>query len=601
MVILDFETFKYNWILCWLDTDTRKTHFIIDDKEKLQKFYDYYKYEIMVGYNIQHFDKYILQGILCDFDPYDITQWIIRDEKQGWMYSNLFNKFPINSFDTMVKDKSLKHCEASLGLRIVESSVPFDIDRPLTKNELLETIEYCKYDVMSTFEVFLEDGFFLSPQDEFSTSIGVINEFGFPLSYISKTKAQLGCAILGGVKKKFNDEFDIFTPNNVILGKYEYVRDWFLDKENHWYTKTINGRVSDVKNEFVTNVGGVSHVFAWGGVHASVKKYHGDGCYLMLDFASLYPNIMINYDLVSRAVYNKQKYVDLLNRRLELKAQHDSREKSYKIALNGSYGQMGFENSPLYDKRNANNVCIHGQLIILDLIEKVEPYCEIINTNTDGVLIKLNDRSMIPKIRKIADDVAERVNIEIDIDEYSKVFIKDVNNYIAIEPSGKYKAKGSYVKILTPFEQSMEIVNRAIRERLVNGVKVEDTVMSSNNLMDFQIIGKAGGKYESSVHNPTFRITQVNDPKTGKSKKVQVWNGDGILNQKVNRVFASNKNDGGIYKKHKQKSGLDKIGMTPEDCFIINDDIRGIPIPKNLNKQWYIDLANKRVGEFLGK
>ena len=50
---------------------------------------------------------------------------------------------------------------------------------------------------------------------------------------------------------------------------------------------------------------------------------------------------------------------------------------------------MKDKNNPLYDPRQANRVCIYGQLLLTDLIEKLEPYCEITQSNTDGVLVKL--------------------------------------------------------------------------------------------------------------------------------------------------------------------------------------------------------------------
>ena len=42
----------------------------------------------------------------------------------------------------------------------------------------------------------------------------------------------------------------------------------------------------------------------------------------------------------------------------------------------------------------------------------------------------------------------------------------------------------------------------------------------------------------------------------------------------------------------------EKFANTPESCFIFNDEITDLKTPKNLNKQWYIDLANKRLTDF---
>ena len=571
--------FFEDWTLYWLDLNEQQGYYIVNDRDKLQKFYDKYKDHIMIGFNIKHYDQYILQGILSGFDPYDITQWIIRDGKQGWQYSELFRRFPVIIFDTMPPNRGLKRCEASLGMAIVESSIPFDIQRKLTEDEIKEVLRYNKYDVMATFEVFLQDGFYLSPQSEFQSSMQIIDEFTFPKWYMGKTKSQMGCSVLGAIRRKdvgVEDEFEIINPTNLKLGKYEHIRQWFLDESNHWYNRDREGYVTPERNRLTTTVAGIEHIFAWGGVHGSVEREIIDGDLLLLDFSSMYPNIMVEYNLVSRGVPNPDRYKELLQTRMKLKAEGNDREESYKIALNGSYGQMKYKGSPLYDPKMANNVCIHGQLIILDLIEKIESYGDIINSNTDGVLIRVHSKADRDKVIEIGQEVSERVRIPLGVDEYSRWIIKDVNNYIAIRKDGKVEAKGGWVKFQNPLEYDYNIINHAIREYFVNNISVEQTIMNCNDLMEFQIIANAGGKYKYAMY------------------------GDTPLMERVNRVFAStNPNDKGIFKLHRETGTKAKIEMTPEQCFIDNGDIRGMEIPKKLDRQWYIDLANRRVKEFV--
>lgn len=575
MIFIDTEVTKYDWLMVAVDVKRKKVTSIINNREELLKFYKEYKDELWIGYNINFFDKYVIQAILCQFNPYDITDFIINKERNGWEYSNLLNKFPLNVYDTLVKDKSLKRCEASMGVRIVESSVPFDIDRKLTDQEIEELREYCEFDVMNTIEVFLQDGFPMSPQDEYKSSLGIVKEFNFPMSFMSKTKAQLGALVLGARRREYDDEFDISSPHNVVLGKYEYIREWFLNKENHWYDKEVEGRKTKKKNELVVDVAGIPTTFAWGGVHASVSNKIIEGILVNCDFASLYPNIMVNYGLISRGVADPRKFVELLERRLQLKAQGDSREKSYKIAINGSYGQMGYENSALYDKKMANNVCVYGQLIALDLTEKLEQVSEVLSINTDGVLVRVDDISGIKKIEEIAKKVGERLNIGIDVELYQKLVVKDVNNYIMVDNKGKVKAKGAWVKYQNVFEYNHNIVSTAIRDYFVKGIPVEQTINSCDDLREFQIIANAGSKYRYAMH------------------------GQVRIREKVNRVFASkNERDQGIFKVHKNGT-IAKIEGTPENCFIINSDIRGMKCPPKLNKQWYIDLAKRRVEIFV--
>lgn len=53
-----------------------------------------------------------------------------------------------------------------------------------------------------------------------------------------------------------------------------------------------------------------------------------------------------------------------------------------------------------------------------------------------------------------------------------------------------------------------------------------------------------------------------------------------------------------IMMKHNRKSTLDKVSGTPENAFIWVDSVEGVSVPKKLNKQWYIDLAKKRINDF---
>ena len=63
----------------------------------------------------------------------------------------------------------------------------------------------------------------------------------------------------------------------------------------------------------------------------------------------------------------------------------------------------------------------------------------------------------------------------------------------------------------------------------------------------------------------------------------------------------------GIFKvKRKKVQGQlqnvpEKIALTPERVFIDNDDVRGKKVPEYLDKDWYVDLAKKRIKDFIEK
>ena len=142
---------------------------------------------------------------MCGFNPKKVNDWIILDDKPGYRFSSLFRNFPLINYDVMPNPPiSLKALEAFMGHSIKETTVPFDIDRPLTEAELAETVKYCRHDVEETVEVWVRN------IAEFNTTMFFVNHFHLGSNSIGKTKAQLAAEILGGngKGKSFDDEFD---------------------------------------------------------------------------------------------------------------------------------------------------------------------------------------------------------------------------------------------------------------------------------------------------------------------------------------------------------------------------------------------------------
>lgn len=64
MLFYDFEVFPYDWLVVIKDTETRTTHTIVNDEDKLREFYEANKNNIWVGFNSRSYDQYILKGII---------------------------------------------------------------------------------------------------------------------------------------------------------------------------------------------------------------------------------------------------------------------------------------------------------------------------------------------------------------------------------------------------------------------------------------------------------------------------------------------------------------------------------------------------------
>ena len=580
ILFYDFEVFQYDWMVVVIDMTKKKYHIIVNNKEELEALYNENINDIWVGFNSNYYDQYILKGILCGFDPKRINDFIIVKGNPGWKFSSLFRNIPLNNYDVMLNlDKGLKWFEGSMGNNIKESSVPFDIDRPLTEAEIEETIKYCTHDVEQTVDVFMQR------KEEFEGRLGLVKLAcqGKPLdlSLISKTKPQLTAIILDAHRQgDRNDEFNIDFPETHKVKKYQTVLDWYRNPDNRCYYRHIPGKKQPEKNKVDVMVAGCPHTFAWGGVHGALEKYHGEGYFLNMDVASLYPSLMIRYLLHSRNIKDPQKFVDIYNQRLELKKKKDPLQKVLKIVLNSTYGVLKDKNNELYDPLMSNKVCVYGQILLLDLIEHLEPHCQVIQSNTDGVLIKMPDGMDEDEWFNIIDDIAfeweQRTGLNLEFDEYRKVFQKDVNNYIVVAADGHYKSKGGYVKELSNLDYGdFPIVNHALVEYMVNGVPVEKYIRQCDDLKEFQFVAKITSKYSTILH------------------------GDEEIKEKCIRVFASKiDSDAGVKKVSLRTGRPEKISNSPEHCFIFNDDMNGVKCPFKLDKEWYVAMAKKRLEDF---
>lgn len=566
MLFFDFEVFKFDWLVVAIDPIEKKEFVIVNDKVKLEQLYKQYQRDIWVGYNCRNYDQYILKGIMLGFDPKRINDWIIVKGRKGWEFSSLFNKIPLNLYDVMPNiPVSLKVLEGFMGNNIHETSVPFDLDRKLTAKELSETINYCRFDVMNTIEVFLKR------KGEFDAQMDLLKAFNLPLSHLGKTQAQLAAVILDAKKVRFNDDWAIRLPQNVQLGKYKAVGEWFLNKENHREDASLT-----------ITIAGLEHTIAWGGVHAGLPKTtivcEPDEVMFDADVGQLYPNIMRVYGLLSRAARKPEMLDYVLDTSMRLKAEGKKKEREpYKRQCNIFYGAEGDKFNPLYDPLHRTLVCVFGQVFLIDLIDKIEDIIFLINSNTDGIFFKVKKKD-VPELKRRVAEWEQRTQLQMEYSEFTKFISKDVNNYIAVKKDGGIHAKGAYVKDLNDLDYDLPIVNEALRNYMIFGTPVEVTINACTDFRKFQKIVKLSNKYKWVEH--------------------EIGDCNLRFDNKAYRVFASkDKTDGRLLKCDGVRNPA-KFGNTPDKCFIYNDDLKGVEIPSKLDRQYYIDLAKKRLEDF---
>lgn len=569
MIFLDFEVFKHNWLVVFADTETEQFTVIYDDAAKLTEYYEQHKNDIFIGYNIRNYDQWIFKGILAGFNPKRVNDHIIVKGKSGYTFSSLLNQFPLIFYDCMPHiPVSLKTLEGFMGDNIKQTDVDFNLERPLTDAEIALTEKYCRADVEALMNVFIKR------KKEFESHLSLINTFNLPIQYLSKTQAQLSAEILGCEPVYFDDEWEISIIDTLRLKKYAYVIDWFK-KQNDYSAK------------LETTVAGIPHIFAFGGLHGAKEKYHGTGLILHVDVNSFYPAIMIEYGLLSRSVKNPDKYREIRDKRLEYKKAKNPLQAPYKIVLNGTYGICKDKHSKAYDPRRANEVCINGQLLLLDLIEHLEVVqgFELIQSNTDGLIIKIPDTDdAFNAVDDICYEWEQRTGMGLGFDYIREIWQKDVNNYVFVDVDGEIERKGAYVKPNNDLDNDLPILNTALVDYFTKNIPVEKTINDCKDLLQFQKIYKLTSKYLYAKHNGER------------------------LDGKVFRVFASkDASDTPIYKvKEKvRKTGEkyvadEKFINSPTHCFIKNDTVAGVNTDDvtKLDKQWYIEQARKRLKDY---
>lgn len=565
LVFYDIECFSKLWTVTLIIPSEYKTIQIVNNFDEVKDLYKRYKNFIWIAYNGRNYDQYMIKTMLLEFDPKKLNDFIIKENRNGWEYSSEFNKIPLVTYDCMVDDTSLKKLEGFMGSDIRECDIEFDYDGEFTKEMVDEVLSYNLRDVKEMMEVFL------LTKNEFNSQLALVKEFNLPLRDIGKTQAQLAAKILGAVKVIRNDEWNIRLPIELELHKYKYIADWFMNKENQNY-----------KCSLTTNVCGVEHTFAYGGGHGAIPNFiyecKDDEMMIMSDIAQMYPHLMTGHNLISRNATKPEQFNFILSESMRLKALGEKKKRvPYKRVCNIVYGAMGDKYNSLYDPLHRNLVCVYGQVLMVMLLEKLEvvPSFKLIQNNTDGILFLIKTKDF-----DLVDDIIyeweQKTRLKMEFEYFDKVIQGDVNNYIAIKNDGKTKGKGAYFKDLSPIDNDLPIINKAIKDYLINNIPVEDTIYGCDDFMQFQQIVRVSSKYMYAMH------------------------GNKKLKEKTLRVYASkDKQDEGIYKVKDIDGSLrvEKAASTPKNAFIFNKKVRGLKCPSKLDKKWYVDLAYYRISK----
>lgn len=574
LIIFDFEVFKKDTLLGCKILPENKIYQTWD-KDCIRDFYYEHQNDIWIGWNNSSYDNLILQSIINRKDPYIISKNIIDNRSKPYLNIKLY------WYDIMSKHMgSLKATECAAGKNISESEVDFDIDRCLTDEEKILTESYNRDDIEQTYDNFM------NTFDEFQLMIDMCDEFKLDLECIHYTQAKISAKILGAERIRGIENNYIKPPlyPNLKLNNKE-ILNYYLNEE----FKT--GRKLKV------NLCNVEHIIGDGGIHGAQNKIYCDEA-LYFDVAGYYNLVMMKYNLLPTSIPEKGKelYEFMYHEQIKLKKTNPRKRKLYKTILLSVYGAMENEYCDFYDPYKRGLVTATGQLFLCDLLEKIEPYVDLIQSNTDGVIAKLLDKKYENRVLEIVNEWRERTGFVLKLEKVYDIYQRDVNNYMYRDESGKIHVLGEAVKYYNGWENSLEknsymskepiIIHYGIVDYLLNNISPEETVQKyRDSLRMFQYICKKG----------TFDWVEVEETYNNETKTIKMQN--------VNRVFASNSPIKRVIYKRKSEGKVlkSKISNTPPNIIVYNDNINKEceELKKQIDYNYYIDRIYERIFKFL--
>ena len=265
----DVEVFAYDFIVVFKNKRTKEYAIFHNDNEGVRDFIN--EYGIYCGFNTKHYDQYILKAICAGLSPEEVKQvndWIIGGG-QGWqcpLLDNVYFRFNnVDIMDDMQMGLSLKAIEGHLGLNIEETEVDFNLDRPLTPEEIALTIKYCKHDVDCTErltdlrENYLKNKIYLG-------GLKGIDE----VKSLSMTNAKLTAAYLDATKSvEYNDEREYQYPKNLR-------REYIPDEVFYFFDRLEDKSIPDdelFESKFKFNIGECAVTLGFGGIHGCIDNY----------------------------------------------------------------------------------------------------------------------------------------------------------------------------------------------------------------------------------------------------------------------------------------------------------------------------------------
>lgn len=662
-VVYDAETFPNVFTLTaeMLHSDVRSVWEIShyrDDRHALMQWFNHLQQTQtpMIGFNNEGFDYPVIHFIFCNPNAtveqiYAKAQSIIGSvDKFGHMiwardrFAPQIDLFKVHHFDNRAKTTSLKALQINMrSPTVVDSPIPFgtyltveQVERgiiPYNGHDVKETKRFAHYSLPAlNFRVGLIDQFGVEVLNYNDTKIGekmLEQRLGDDVCYVWST---------GRKEKRQTPRYRISLAE-IIFPYIRFNNPEFQRVLDYMRAQTLTPddlddpdapiKTKGVFTDLHANVGGLTFHFGTGGVHASVssQRFIADDQWLIrdIDVEGLYPNIAIVNRLTPEHLGEAfiAEYAKIpVERKQHKKGTYQN--AALKLAANGAWGKSNSKFSVFYDPKYAMTIPINGQLMICMLAEWLlaVPTLQIIQANTDGITYRIHARHL-EAAKQVEDAWQSYTQLKLEDAAYSRMWIRDVNNYVAEDTKGKLKQKGAYwhpdpldyansISTASPpcwYKDLGNIVStRAAIAAMVHGVDPETFIRCHSDPFDFMCRVKVDRSCELLLGGqPIQRTTRyyvaregaplvkVAPPPAG--HKLGEWKrAPRVSKAEYDRVMAET---GGEWDERvctKAKTKYDNVTTAIQAGWLIAEcnDARSFSFA-NVNYDWYVAEAKKLI------
>lgn len=528
---MDYETICNTFVAVfqhYKDDDVRKVFVINKDQNDIIEFCRFLSdckknNQWHISYNGLDFDAQITQHIMKHQSLYtkmpgdqlaekiyQYAQETIARKNRGEfvefapykLFIRQIDLFRLNHWDNKAKSSSLKWVQYAMDWENVEE-MPHHHYEPVTDDHTLQkVISYCINDVLSTKQILDHS------KEQIKLRQVLTKEYGIDLYSASEPRISKELFLYFLEQKTGIEKAELKrlrTPRtHIVLGDciLDYVRFQTpeMQKMLDFFRKTV---ITSTKDGFKYRMEykGVKTDYGLGGIHgatsAGVYEAKPGWTIMTSDVTSFYPNLAIKNGFAPEHL-PKKEFLELYEWFFEERKKipkTDPKNYVYKIILNSTYGLTGDENSFLYDPRMTMQITVNGQLLLSMLYEMLTlaiPEGIPLMQNTDGLEMMI-PTSQVETYMKICSEWEKLTKLSLEHDEYKKMIIRDVNNYIAINIKDKVKCKGAFEwedlekKKVATFHKnkSFLIIPKAIYAYFVHGIQPEDFLRDNRDIVDY--------------------------------------------------------------------------------------------------------------------